>query len=258
MVQLCDGTSKPIEEVEVGDWVKSKDDETGELSCQRVTQTHTRSASQVYEIVVESEVGQELLLASAEHPFFVEGQLEPKLTQQLLPGDRLISYDGNALWIRQIRLVPRSQQVFNLTVENKHTYFAGWHGVWNHNEDCDTSFAPTSTPGTFPKANDFSSPKQLKTHWKKHVEKNNEWGSKMTQEQYLARAKKFLSGPRGKDVLEYRRFNGHTVRYNTRTGEYGVVGADGTINTFFRSAMSKRGGDALQYFQEDRMKHIGR
>ncbi len=108
-----------------------------------------------------------------------------------------------------------------------------------------------------PKATSFLSPKALRQHWKKHVQKGNEWGVAMTEAQYLARAKKFLSGAPGKHTLQYQRFNGQTVRFSTRTGEYGVVGADGTISTLFRPAMSKRGGDGLSYFLNDRMKNVG-
>ena len=109
----------------------------------------------------------------------------------------------------------------------------------------------------FPEAKGFASEKAFRQHWKKHVQKGNEWGMPMTQSQYLNRAKKFLSGAPGKDVLQYTRHNGQTVRYSTRTGEYGVVGADGTISTLFRPATSKRGGNGLDYSLNDRVKNVG-
>lgn len=121
----------------------------------------------------------------------------------------------------------------------------------------DVTKATGTALANFPKATGFASQKAFRQHWKKHVQKGNEWGTPMTESQYLARAKKFLSGPPDKHTLEYQRFNGQTVRYSTRTGEYGVVGADGTISTLFRPATSKRGGDGLQYFLNDRMKNVG-
>ena len=109
--------------------------------------------------------------------------------------------------------------------------------------------------GSYAGAND----KLFSAHYKKHVVKGNEWGYRVSESAYLKRAQGLLSGSKGQGVRQYKRANGDLVRFNTRTGEYGIATGDGVIRTLFRPSpnLSKGYSNGLEYFLQDRMTHVG-
>jgi len=75
---------------------------------------------------------------TSEHPFWVEGK-GWRLAGELRAGDLLQMHDGNWLAVEGVEETGRVETVYNVEVEDFHTYFVGsneWgFSVWAHNRD---------------------------------------------------------------------------------------------------------------------------
>ena len=77
----------PIEDIQIGDQVLARSEETGELSLREVTETFVTPDKAIWEVDVEDASGAvETLGTTAEHPFAVQGE-GWVLASQLQPGD---------------------------------------------------------------------------------------------------------------------------------------------------------------------------
>ncbi|WP_156950970.1 polymorphic toxin-type HINT domain-containing protein [Saccharibacillus sacchari] len=132
-----DQGDKNIEDIQIGDQVLSKDDVTGEEGYKTVTATFDHMADEIYTI----HVGGQEIESTYNHPFWVEGK-GWTYVKDLQVGDELTQADGTKLEIEQIELEQRSARVYNMTVDEFHTYFVSDLGIWVHNtnnENCDIS-----------------------------------------------------------------------------------------------------------------------
>jgi hypothetical protein len=94
-------------------------------------------------------------------------------------------------------------------------------------------FAVTAEKGA---STNFRSASLLKDHFKKH---GAEFDAR-TPAHYRRLADKFLTGSIGPDTVEKKRSSdGDTVRYNSKTNEFGVVSQDGIIRTYFKLDKTK-------------------
>src|SRR5262249_28733911 len=79
---------------------------------------------------------------TAEHPFWVLDKGWRPATM-LEPGDRLVGHDGRLTPVEAIRATGRFETVYNVEIEQDHTYFVGspeWgFSVWAHNWTCGPS-----------------------------------------------------------------------------------------------------------------------
>jgi len=122
-----------IEELQVGDLVLSQSDHTGEVAYKRVAQTFETPDMPVMDLTVISELGQlETLQVTAEHPFWVEGQGWVE-AHQLSEGQTFGSASGSWLKVKGATWTNVRTTVYNVEVEDFHTYFVGEGGVWVHN-----------------------------------------------------------------------------------------------------------------------------
>ncbi|WP_167882024.1 polymorphic toxin-type HINT domain-containing protein [Leptospira montravelensis] len=132
---------KNIEDIQVGDEVLSKSDETGEVSYRKVVETFIRQTEAIYTV---SFTDGTTLETTWNHPFRVKNQghalekfsiettdwVEAK---DLHPGDVALGADGKELVITDITIDEREETVYNFEVAEYHTYFVGEVGVWVHN-----------------------------------------------------------------------------------------------------------------------------
>ncbi len=73
---------------------------------------------------------------------------------------------------------------------------------------------------------------QLEKHFAKHAA---EWGApRLTQREYLKRARALLEQDVGGPILGAVRANGDVLRYNVESNEFAVGAANGTIRTLFK------------------------
>ncbi|WP_379929214.1 polymorphic toxin-type HINT domain-containing protein [Marinicrinis sediminis] len=130
---LTDQGDKPIEEIEIGDNVLSRDEDTGEQAFKPVTQLFRNERSVIYDIYV----GDEIIETTYNHPFWVAGE-EWVLAEDLEVGDQLQQADGTLLTINRIDIeyLDEPVTVYNFTVADFHTYYVSDLGIWVHNIDC--------------------------------------------------------------------------------------------------------------------------
>ena len=136
---------KNIEEVKIGDLVWSFDDKTEKLELKKVVNTFTRDFKQIFEI----HFGDEILEATHEHPFFVDGRWLK--VDELKAGDFLTLYDGSKKKIDKIDFKEGLFKVFNFTVEDFHTYYVSDSNVLVHNGNpCDVLAEKIARKGSGP------------------------------------------------------------------------------------------------------------
>ena len=129
---LTDEGEKSIEDIDVGDKVLSKDEETGEVAYKEVTATFNHETDEFYKI----HVGDQTIESTFNHPFYVEGK-GWTFVKDLKAGDLLVQSDGNTLKIDSIELEKKHVTVYNMTVDEFHTYFVSDLGIWVHNTNND-------------------------------------------------------------------------------------------------------------------------
>jgi len=122
-----------IENLKVGDYVKSRNEGSFFDSDQLVTHLHTRIAKGYHRIQTEFGV----INATPEHPFWVQGKGWVN-AEELNRADPITTIDGDVL-VYQNDYLGSSVKVYNFTVDKTHNYFVGSFGVWVHNAEleCD-------------------------------------------------------------------------------------------------------------------------
>lgn len=95
---LCDGTTQSIESIQVGDWVWSRDSDTGEFGCREVVGLMVTPEQPVLSLEVStSDGGSDIFGVTTEHPFRVVGE-GWKAAGELVPGDEIFTSAGG--WMR--------------------------------------------------------------------------------------------------------------------------------------------------------------
>ncbi|MBP5493557.1 MAG: AHH domain-containing protein [Lachnospiraceae bacterium] len=121
---------KNIEDIEEGDYVLAEDPETGEQDYKRVLSTY------VYEkiVLVHVFVGDEEIITTEEHPFYVEGEGFVQ-ANELKEGYILRTSDDEEVYVDRIEIeyLTESIKVYNLRVEGFHTYFVSEILILVHN-----------------------------------------------------------------------------------------------------------------------------
>ncbi|MCP9960969.1 HINT domain-containing protein [Streptomyces somaliensis] len=140
-VLLDGGTSKPIEEVELGDKLVVTDPETGETTVREVAGTIvTEDDKHFVDLTVEGESGEpETLVSTTTHPFWVESENRWIEAGDLKPGMELRTADGDLAPVRAVHRFDERQRTHDLTLTEIHTYYvlAGATPVLVHN--CNTT-----------------------------------------------------------------------------------------------------------------------
>lgn len=200
MVHTKDGL-KPIEQIQVGDWVLSKPENGGEQAYKRVVKTFAHAPQRVVVVGYKGRVGSATdaperifrVIATLNHPFWTkeEGWTAPShiqgrgvhslhfedkegravkfwsvkniyvsdqpnvgWTSNRWPED--VAVNKGSLWdyaehrLVETQVFPREDiangehpqpyfeaPVYNLEVEDFHTYYVGQHGIWVHNQNCE-------------------------------------------------------------------------------------------------------------------------
>lgn len=141
-VQTDEG-EKNIEDIEVGDKVLSKDEETGEVAYKEVEWLFQRDVEETYNITIDGEV----ITTTDEHPFWIvdKGWVKSK---NLVVGDVLTTSDDKELAIEKVEVKKEHATVYNFMVEDFHTYFVSNLGIWTHNActSAGTSFGYSYQP----------------------------------------------------------------------------------------------------------------
>ncbi|MBN9565689.1 MAG: hypothetical protein J0G29_06340 [Alphaproteobacteria bacterium] len=128
-IAIGNGTYASIENIRAGDIVSAYHEETASIHEAIVLAVTNRTADGVYLIYLPNE----LIKATAEHPFWREGEGWTK-ARHLTPSDWLrTSNSSEPLQIERISHLAHPQTVFNFEVENLHSYFVTEDDVLVHN-----------------------------------------------------------------------------------------------------------------------------
>jgi hypothetical protein len=134
--------AKPIEQLQAGERVLSRDEHTGELVFRPVAQTFVRTSDHLRLLTIRTSAGvDEQIETTDEHPFWVEGT-GWTAAKSLQAGQRLTEPDGSISTVVASARVeqPDGVTVYNFEVEDTHSYFVAARGsrgppVWVHNAD---------------------------------------------------------------------------------------------------------------------------
>ncbi|WP_161622354.1 polymorphic toxin-type HINT domain-containing protein [Vibrio azureus] len=129
------GGLKPIEDIQVGDLVASKDELTGDTDWKPVVTLFRNENKRIFNLTLLNGDGEkEQLGVTAEHPFWVEGQgwVEAGVLEV---GQRISTVDGAELAVHSIAYDEELHTTYNFEVGDYHSYFVGENGAWVHN-DC--------------------------------------------------------------------------------------------------------------------------
>ena len=121
---------KPIEKIEVGDWVWATDTDTGETTLKQVLQTFENETFELVHIWV----GREEIVCTPQHPFYSpEKGWISAIT--LRAGDKLKLINGEYVTVEkaQHELLENPVKVYNFEVEDFHTYYVTNCKILVHN-----------------------------------------------------------------------------------------------------------------------------
>ena len=123
-VLMADGTTKPIEDVELGDKVMATDPATGVTEAREVTQLHINNDQELADVVVLDEQGNVgVFKTTANHPFWNEANGVWTNAADLQLGDQLSSADNGILVVVSVSTYLGLQTMHDLTVDGVHTYY---------------------------------------------------------------------------------------------------------------------------------------
>jgi hypothetical protein len=123
-VTLSDGRTKPIEQMQIGDAVRSYSLERREFVTGKVTKNFKRSQPAYLNI--------DGIKVTVEHPFWLVNRSEWVKAGDIKRNDILMRDNGSWQTVRNITFIVEEIDVYNMEVEGEHNYFAG--GVLVHNK----------------------------------------------------------------------------------------------------------------------------
>ena len=136
-VLMADGSTKPIEDIELGEHVWAHEPETGKEGARQVTHLITGHGNKT---LIDITIDEHTVTATDEHPIWLPRQVEWVDAEELQPGDLVLDHKGEVAEIDEVSVRQVSDQtVYNLTVEDLHTFFvaSGPQSVLTHNSNCD-------------------------------------------------------------------------------------------------------------------------
>ncbi|MGI5186856.1 RHS repeat-associated core domain-containing protein [Promicromonospora sp. CA-289599] len=155
-VVMADGTTKPIEELEIGSEVLATNDFTGESESQEVVGLVAGEGEKhLVKLTVRAENGDEAsVTATTGHPFW-----EPRLREwveagELDAGSWLRTSAGTAVKVEAVATSSEIAKVYNLTVSGWHNYYVatgiGRTDLLNHNTNPKECRIPGGAPNSRP------------------------------------------------------------------------------------------------------------
>jgi RHS repeat-associated protein len=131
-ILMADGSTKPISEIEAGDWVLATDPETGQTGSWQVMSVLVHDDR----LVDLQLTGGAALTTTEDHPFWNATDRRWQESQVLDRGDQLLTADGGHVGVEGLAWsTAHRDAAYNLTVSGLHTYFVvvGGDAVLVHN-----------------------------------------------------------------------------------------------------------------------------
>ncbi|MFB7982444.1 RHS repeat-associated core domain-containing protein [Streptomyces vinaceus] len=123
-VLLADGTTKNIEDVELGDLITTTNPETDESVVRMVAATIvTEDDKEFVDLTTGTATGDASLVSTVTHPFWVVNEGRFIEAGNLKPGMVLRSPEGKTVPLRSLRFFEKRQRTHDLTVQDVHAYY---------------------------------------------------------------------------------------------------------------------------------------
>ncbi|AEV68228.1 Protein of unknown function (DUF1557) [Acetivibrio clariflavus DSM 19732] len=121
---------KRIDEVKTGDYVLSKDVKSGEIGYKKVNYVYIKNTNKLVQLIV----GTEEINTTSSHLFFTDSGWW-KSAKSIKVGDRILTDDGELKEVTGTKVVELEEpvRIYNLNVDEFHTYFVGSQGLLVHN-----------------------------------------------------------------------------------------------------------------------------
>ena len=122
---------RPIEDIQAGDYVWSENTETGEKELKKVLAVTVTETDQLVHVITGN--GTEIN-TTENHPFYMEGK-GWCVASELEEGDVLRTQDGKTETVASVEMETLDEpvKVYNLEIEDSHTYYVSVDGVLVHN-----------------------------------------------------------------------------------------------------------------------------
>lgn len=130
-VLMGDGSLKPIEQIQAGDEVESKDPATGRIQIKKVVRTFRNLAPVILSLTLGSG---ERLTTTPGHPFATTQHGDFVLAGRLPLQAQLPQFDGHSTTLASESTLAQTTPIFNFEVQDFHTYFVGKSHLWVHNQ----------------------------------------------------------------------------------------------------------------------------
>jgi RHS repeat-associated protein len=132
---------EPIEKITTGDYVLSRDKITNDAVLRKVARTFVTPNKSIVELKFYNANGLvETIGATAGHPFWSKDR-GWVAAANLQTDDKVYSFDNKWITFIGSEPLPSKRSVYNIEVEEFHTYFVGKSGLWVHNT-CKTTIEP--------------------------------------------------------------------------------------------------------------------
>ncbi len=139
-VVMADGTTRAIEDLEVGDLVWATDPETGDTRAREVTDTRdNKGPKHLVTLTVDTDGDQgdatEQITSTDEHPYWLPDAGRWAEAEDLHPGTLLRTSAGTWVQVTAVDHTHRTERVHNLTIAGVHSYYvlAGDTSLLVHN-----------------------------------------------------------------------------------------------------------------------------
>jgi len=143
---MADGTSRPIEDVNVGDKVMATDPVAGKSEPKQVTQLHRNTDKDLTDLTARDQDGVTKVETTWHHPFWNASERKWSDAKDLKPGTKLLVKGKGAVTVVAVLNKLGVEEMRDLTVAGIHTYYviASDQPVLVHNNNCldDDDFTP--------------------------------------------------------------------------------------------------------------------
>ena len=177
LVSTADGL-RPIEEIQAGDYVWSEHTERGKKELKKVLSVSVTETMALVHVTTENGT---VINTTENHPFYVEGK-GWCAAAELEDGDVLRTQDGETETVAGVRIEQLSEavRVYNLEIEDSHTYYVSEDEVLVHNACGGESGSKAEIPSTSKR----QTPDQSALHkLAKEAEKNAKNGNPISYEE---------------------------------------------------------------------------
>lgn len=125
------GQTTNIENIEIGDYVWSYNQNTKINSLQKVTDVFQKEVTELVDIQINNQI----ITTTRNHPFYLPNYDVWVSADSLKTNDNVLLYDGTYQTVEGVDVRECAKTiVYNFTVDENHTYYVGNSGVLVHNE----------------------------------------------------------------------------------------------------------------------------